>query len=292
MFGGDWTTQKLDIIAAYLSAYTTALKDKPTRERPFKKVYIDAFAGTGYRHASDDSTDNNLLFPDVDQSDQEVLDGSARRALQVAPPFDSYIFIEQSPGRCDALRALETEFPQHASAIAVEEGDANAEIQNLCKQQWEQRRAVLFLDPYGMQVDWETIRMVADTKAIDMWLLFPLGIGVNRLTPKSGKVPESWRRKLDQLLGTTDWYDAFYKYEATQYDMFGDPTELVKKASVETLGHYFVQRLKTVFPAVAPVPRVLSNSRSCPLYLLCFAAGNNKGAPIALRIANHLLTNW
>jgi hypothetical protein len=26
-----------------------------------------------------------------------------------------------------------------------------------------------------------------------------------------------------------------------------------------------------------------------PLYLLCFAAGNDKGAPIAVKIANHIL---
>jgi hypothetical protein len=34
---------------------------------------------------------------------------------------------------------------------------------------------------------------------------------------------------------------------------------------------------------------VLRNSANCPLYLLCFAVGSEKGAPIALRIANHLL---
>jgi len=34
----------------------------------------------------------------------------------------------------------------------------------------------------------------------------------------------------------------------------------------------------------------VSNSANSPLYLLCFAAGNEKGAPIAWNIANHLLT--
>lgn len=48
-FGGDWTTAKLEVLAGYLRSYTTALKDKPTQERPFRKGYIDAFAGTGYR---------------------------------------------------------------------------------------------------------------------------------------------------------------------------------------------------------------------------------------------------
>ncbi len=28
-FGGDWTTAKLAVLANYLAAYTTALKDRP-----------------------------------------------------------------------------------------------------------------------------------------------------------------------------------------------------------------------------------------------------------------------
>ena len=39
-FGGGWTEQKLEILEAYLNAYTTALK-----KIPFDLVYIDAFAG-------------------------------------------------------------------------------------------------------------------------------------------------------------------------------------------------------------------------------------------------------
>jgi len=31
-----------------------------------------------------------------------------------------------------------------------------------------------------MQVDWTTLEAVASTQAIDIWILFPLGIGVNR----------------------------------------------------------------------------------------------------------------
>ena len=45
-FGGNWTTQKLQVLAAYLSSYTIALKEKPTPENPFRKAFIDAFAGT------------------------------------------------------------------------------------------------------------------------------------------------------------------------------------------------------------------------------------------------------
>jgi hypothetical protein len=61
------------------------------------------------------------------------------------------------------------------------------------------------------------------------------------------------------------------------------------KATTDTIGRYFNDRLGQVFAGVAPEPRVLLNSANCPLYLLCFAVGNPKGAPVALRIANHLL---
>jgi len=293
-FGGDWTTAKLDVLAKYLASYTTALKDKPTKEHPFRKGYIDAFAGTGYRDArrddeSRESSQASLLLPDLAEKEpQELLDGSARLALKIEPRFDHYVFIERNAERCAQLDALETKFPQLASDIQIRQGDANTEIQDLCKKDWRSHRAVLFLDPYGMQVEWKTIETIAETKAIDLWLLFPLGIGVNRLLTKSGEIPESWRRRLNLLLGNETWYDEFYRVERKR-TLFGEADHVVK-ATMETIGRYFNERLKSVFPAVAEEPRVLRNSTNCPLYLLCFAVGNEKGAPIALRIANHLLT--
>jgi three-Cys-motif partner protein len=291
-FGGDWTSTKLDVLAKYLTSYTTALKDKPSAERPFRKAYIDAFAGTGYRsmrHDDDAQESANLMLPDLaEAAPQELLDGSARLALKTTPRFDSYIFIDRNKDRCQQLEALKTEFPDLAAGITVEKGEANSEIQKLCKKGWRSHRAVLFLDPYGMQVEWDTIVAIAQTKAIDLWLLFPLGIGVNRLLTRSGDIPKAWRQRLDKLLGTTDWYDEFYRVEHTP-TLFGSDEERVVKASIETIGRYFNNRLKSTFAGVADEPGVLRNSANCPLYLFCFAAANDKGAPIALKIANHLL---
>lgn len=115
-----------------------------------------------------------------------------------------------------------------------------------------------------------------------------MGIGVNRLLTTSGEIPESWRRRLTLLLGNESWYDEFYRVERT-VTLFGEADHVVK-ATTETVGRYFCERLRSVFPAGVAEPRVLRNSANCPLYLLCFAVGNEKGAPIALRIANHLLT--
>lgn len=285
-FGGDWTTTKLDILRHYLGAYAKVLKNQS-----FKTAYIDAFAGTGYRTMRQSGGDGGLLFPDLaEEAPQELLEGSARMALQVEPRFDRYIFIEKDSTRCGQLEELRNEFPEVAKRIRINQGDANEEIRRLCSKNWNNHRAVLFLDPYGMQVEWPTIETVAKTGGIDLWVLFPLGIGVNRLLPRSGEIPEGWRQRLNLLLGSDDWYQAFYHAE-TRTNLFGEQETTVAKARIEAIGRYFVDRLKSVFPGVAPNPRMLMNSTNCPLYLFCFAVSSDspKARAIALDIANHIL---
>jgi three-Cys-motif partner protein len=284
-FGGDWTTAKLEVLKGYLEGYTRALK-----KTSFRKGYIDAFAGTGYRDARRDDNENlSLVFPDLAADEpQGLLDGSATIAIKTEPRFDRYIFIERCAKRCAELDALKLEFPDKASDIEVRQGDANQEIQDLCSKDWSSHRAVLFLDPYGMQVKWATIEAVAKTKAIDLWLLFPLGIGVNRLLKKSGDIPDAWRDRLSVLLGTDDWYEELFNI-GFERDLFGNVLQRVEKATMETIGRYFNDRLKTIFEGVVDRPGVLKNKVNCPLYRLCFAVGNKRGKDIALNIANHLL---
>ncbi|MGN6183958.1 MAG: three-Cys-motif partner protein TcmP [Thermoanaerobaculia bacterium] len=286
-FGGDWTTKKLNALSRYLAAYTTALKNQS-----FSLSYIDAFAGTGTRKQRDPADENKMtpLFPDLAEADSKrLLDGSARLALQVEPRFTRYIFIDQDRVHCASLERLKADFSDKAAAINVTCGDANHEIQRICSTtQWSSNRAVLFLDPYGMQVEWKTIEAVAATKAIDMWLLFPLGMGVNRVLKRDGNIPDSWRSRLNLLLGTEEWEQEFYRVEKTP-TLFGEDEEWVTKASMQVIGGFFNRQLKTIFAGVADRPGVLRNLRGSPLYLFCFAAANPHGAPIALKIANHIL---
>jgi three-Cys-motif partner protein len=281
-FGGSWTTSKLKILGGYLAAYTQALKNQP-----FKTAYIDAFAGTGYRGRAKKGGTEHPLFALEEEGTQQLLDGSARVALKTTPRFDRYIFIEKNRRRAVALQRLKVEFPELADAIDVRHEEANQSIRRLCRKDWHMHRAVLFLDPYGMQVEWATIEAIGRTQAIDLWILFPLGIAVNRLLTQSGEIPATWRRRLDLLLGP-GWYQAFYSVEPVP-SLFDDEMTRVVKATTTTIGKYFNDRLASVFARVAQKPRVLVNSVGCPLYLLCFATGNSSGAPIALKIADHLL---
>jgi three-Cys-motif partner protein len=285
LFGGDWTEEKLRRIRKYLRAYTTALS-----KQQFRTAYIDAFAGTGYRQLKRGHKPSELMFPEFMEEDAQVfLEGSAQIALQTRPRFDKYIFIEQEVGRFNELEKLKERYPEVASDIILINADCNAYLQDLCiNRNWRSNRAVLFLDPFGMQVEWATIEAIAHTQAIDLWLLFPLGVAVNRLLRRDGQIDDTLRKKLDTLLGTDDWFDAFYETRKEQ-TLFGEEERLRKVVNLEQIGQYFVARLKTVFAKVAEEPLPLYNSRNNPLYLLCFAAGNPRGADLAVKIAQDIL---
>ena len=83
MFGGLWTEEKLDKVTKYLQAYTTALKNQP-----FQLMYIDAFAGTGYRASKRSGQTARGFFPLPQMT--ELAKGSARRALDIQPAFDRH----------------------------------------------------------------------------------------------------------------------------------------------------------------------------------------------------------
>jgi three-Cys-motif partner protein len=287
-FGGNWTIEKLERIEEYLKAYKTALKNQN-----FKLAYIDAFAGTGYINQQDDKT-SDPIFPEFIEDAEDVksfYDGSARIALKLENPFDVYIFIDKDQSRSNELLKLKDEFPRLAGRINIENQEANSYIQNLCNKDWMKtnRRAVMFLDPYGMQVKWETIEAIAKTQAIDLWILFPLGVAVNRLLRRDGKIIPKHKERLNDMFGTDEWQTAFFK-ESPQPNMFEVTPGLIKNANMEAIANFFNQRLETIFEKVANNPLFLRNSKKNPLYLLCFASGNPKGAIPAVRIAQHILS--
>ncbi|MGE0084866.1 MAG: three-Cys-motif partner protein TcmP [Desulfococcaceae bacterium] len=287
-FGGQWTEEKLNRIKKYLHEYMKIFTTN-TRASKLHTIYVDAFAGTGYRSPKKSDKTVRLLFDDNDAFAFQK--GSARIALESDPPFNEYIFVEKSPEYTGELEKLRLQFPQHHNIRIVME-DANSFLQSWCIQNdWRFKRAVVFLDPYGMAVDWKTIELTAQTGAVDLWLLFPLGQAVNRILTKDGPPEKSWEDRLTKFFGSDDWKDAFYR-ENKQGDLFGtSKRSLVKEADFVSIGSYFINRLKTVFAKIAENPLPLRNSKNVPIFLLCFAASNPKGSSTAVKIAQYLLEN-
>jgi three-Cys-motif partner protein len=184
-FGGAWTIEKLSFLKRYLAAYTRIMTSNE-RARFFKTSYVDAFAGSGTISREYDSNQTSVF-----NGTDEFIEGSAMVALENYPSFDKYYFIEKSSSRCKGLRELAANYPGIANRVQISEGDANSELSEwIEKTEWRTNRAVVFLDPFGMQVDWNVIEQLALTKAVDLWLLFPLGTGVMRLMTKD-KFPGS-----------------------------------------------------------------------------------------------------
>ena len=291
-FGGDWTVEKLERLRKYLHAYTTIFKGNQ-QARFYSITYVDAFAGTGICNLPLRAESPSPLFGGLTEGDtqeaREFISGSARVALETEPSFDRFLFVERDPKCAERLIDLRTDFPEKGERVVVEVADANQYLMEWChKTDWHRNRAVVFLDPFGMQVEWALIKAIADTQAIDLWLLFPLGVAVNRLLTRREPPPESWARALTRIFGTDEWQPAFYTRHK-QFTLFGQEERFERQADLTAVGEFFVQRLQTVFAGVAKDPLPLVNSRNVPLYLLCFAAGNPKGAPLAVRIAQDVL---
>ena len=279
-FGGDWTAKKLNIFTSYLDAYLIALQNQK-----YKKIYIDAFAGTG----------------EIETSDGEAyLAGSAKRALSAEKRFDYYYFIESDESKASELEhMIDTEFPHLKRFTTVYRGDANEKLGKIINDiDWRFNRGLLFLDPYATQVDWATLECVAGTKSIDVWYLFPFS-ALNRMLPKNGKYG-SWENTIDRLLGDNGWKTEFYKKDP-QVSLFDlglidggeDEDRVIKDASLEHIKEYIISRLETTFPCVSNNPRIFKNSKESTMFLFCFAISNESVAAqrLALRIAEHILKN-
>lgn len=292
-FGGRWTEEKLAQLRKYLHAYMVLMTRNP-RAAYFRKVYFDAFAGSGVRAENTASAESHdLLLVEPDSEAVELLKGSVQVALETDPPFDEYIFVEKNPEYAANLESLRDAFPHLRDRIVIVPGDANELLARWCKKaDWQRTRAVVFLDPYGMQVDWATIEAIAATKAIDLWILFPLGQGVNRLLTREGPPPPAWADRLTRFFGTDEWRSRFYR-KTEMPGLFGGTLSFVEKdADFATIGSYFLERLRSVFAAVADRTLPLRNSKGTPIFLLCFAAGNERGAPTAVKIANNIMDAW
>src|SRR5262249_49482322 len=146
-FGGAWTERKLSVVRRYLERYAQALKNQS-----FQRVYVDAFAGTGDRVDKVRAATPLLDLPEFDA----MAKGSARIAPEGEPPFHGYVFVKRAPRRASQLASLKSEYASRN--IEVKNADANDAIKELCREiDWRGTRGVVFLDPYGLQVTWDTL---------------------------------------------------------------------------------------------------------------------------------------
>ena len=256
---GHWSEIKLEIIKEYARAYSRILS-RQTATR-FEHVYIDGFAGPGVH---------------VSRATHAMVPGSPLVALEVQPPFKHYYFVDISEERTDHLENLVGE----RSDVTICRGDCNQILLHdiFPKARYEDfRRALCFLDPYALHLDWEVIRAAGQSKSIEIVLNFPIAdINRNVLRRDPEKASPDQTERLTRYWGDDSWREAAYSKVPGLF------CDIEEKTTNEALAQAFRDRLRKVagFQCV-PEPIPMRNNKRAIVYYLYFASQNRTGAKIA-----------
>jgi len=258
---GPWSEDKLELLRKYLNAYTRIMQNQSWCRNGYH--YVDAFAGTGRPRARDEA---------------RYIDGSPRVALTIQYPFHSYTFIEKEPWRVQRLQELQNEFPDQN--IRIRQDDCNQvitrEITPRIRREYF-NRGLIFLDPFSMNTEWSTIEEIAVTRALEIYLNFPV-MALNRtaLLNDPDELTEMQAQRMNRFWGSTEWRGDIYEEVPTH---FGTVERKIHRTTGQQLGQLIKRRLAEAFPFVKH-PLVITNSRNAPLYCLIFAGHSETGARI------------
>ena len=267
-FGGQWTQDKLDILRRYLDAYTTALKANAV----FASYTWMRLPGRGRGLRPQDTIPRTMGNSESSTKARQV-------ALEIQDkPFDRLVFVEMDSTRSNSLREKARYYPNRD--IEVINDDANQALPRICNDLRTNDRAVVFLDPFATQVGWDSVNAIAQTKKVDCWILFPL-MAIARMI--NNYEPDGPLAGIGPGVRGTTTGRAFIilppscRYLAWPGADIGDEriAQLYRDRLVDSKELQSVQEFQEF-----------------PMFELFFAASNPRGAPIAVNIADHILSNW
>jgi len=266
-FGGKWTLDKAEDVVKYARAYLTIMK-----KYGFKTLYFDGFAGSG----------------DVVMRDgQSAMESVALQVMAIEDPgpFDMYYLVELDPKRAERLRELcKTKHPEKQVFVVSE--DCNVKLKDFAAfmQKHKDLRALAFLDPYGMQVSHEALKVFKGL-GVDIWILFPSAIGIGRMLQNDiRKIPERHWELMTKTLGMsrTEIEQAFYADHGQ--DLFGEA--VIKKLQDPTgrVLDAYRNKLLEIWKHVSDAHE-LRNSIDMPMFHFILASQN----PHAKKIAEDII---
>jgi len=264
---GYWSELKLEISEKYGAAYTNAFANN----KGLKKFYIDAFSGAGVH---------------IKKGTKEHIEGSPARALKVRPPFDHFYFIDLDEDKTKHL----AELCGNRTDVTIYTGDSTQYLTEklLPTIKYEKfNRALCLLDPYGLHLDWEVMWQAGQSRAIDMFLNFPvMDMNRNAIWKNPKEVPQDGIDRMTRFWGDASWKEAAY-VEDKQTNLFFAP-DLVKQDN-DAVVNGFRDRLRKVagFAFVAdPLP--MRNKNNATVYYLFFASQK----PVAQKIIHDIFAKY
>jgi three-Cys-motif partner protein len=260
---GVWAAEKLDYLERYIHVFETSMRDKKWRRR----YYIDLFAGPGKNR--------------LDDAQGTVVLGSPLIALTTAHPFTDYFFVEKNKEYADALRTRCS-----ASALVNPDedilvSDCNKAIDTIIGEiarrdcqylagQWPCLN-LAFIDPEGLQLEWQTVEKLAGMERMDLIINFPI-MALRRNLRGFSRVKPPTPTPADRFFGGPEWRDVYGQYQSRPVFLSRLLLDLYKQKLVN-LGY------KDVILGEETGDEVLIRSarRRAPLYYLVFASKHPLG---------------
>jgi len=288
-WGGNWTEQKLDTFESYVRAYLTIM-NKYRDKFGWKILYFDGFAGSGSRSEEERQQEADSfveMFGEdlVDTGELSVYQGAAERVVQLEQTmrgFDYYYFIDLFEENCTKLELKLSQYPTQGYKI-FRQGEANDMTRKLAGalEKDKKLKALVFLDPFGMQIDWQSIESLSKS-GVDLWILLPTGVIINRLLKRDGTL--MYPEKLERFFGMSEEEIKKRFYERkVETDLFGNTEEKFSKLTdtITKIAELFGERLGELFENVTSKPLVLKNENNVSIYHFIFASDNFTATKIA-----------
>lgn len=280
-WGGNWTEIKLEAFENYVNAYLTIMNAQKQKYNGWPTtIYFDGFAGSGIRSSATIEQKQSLFNDYFAKEETELYKGSAERVLSLTQKFDYYFFVDNDKASINSLekKLLEKSIVDDKCHFIYD--DVNLQLEKLSKFINDKKAALVLLDPFGMQINWSSIEKLKD-KRVDLWILIPSGVIINRFLDRKGKLIFS--NKLQSYFGLTEEEikKRFYKTETID-TLFGSSDVVVKtNDSVEKIAKLYTERLKIIWKYVSDEPLKLFNTKNVPIYHFVFAANKETALKIA-----------
>lgn len=268
---GEWSEAKLNILREYVKPCMQILN----KHHPLFPVYIDAFADRGQH---------------ISRKTNEIIPGSPLNALRIEPRFKEYYFIDIEPEKVEMLKKLVSRelesYEEPLPEVRILEGDSNVILKESILPKITRnsyRRALCFLDPYGMHLDWKVIKLAGGLGTIDIFINFSImDMNRNVLRRDPGNVDEKEIQKMNLFWGDESWKEIAYDRNG---NLFGFP----EKKTNEDIKNAYRERLKRIAGyAYVPQPIAMKNSKNAVVYYLFFASAKS----IARKIVDDIFTKY
>lgn len=254
---GPWTSEKLDYLRRYITMFETSMRGKPWRQRN----YIDLYAGSGKYRATETG---------------DVYLGSALVALTTEHPFTNYYFSDSSPDNIDVLKTRTQQLPY---PIEYRVGNANqlaqqvvSEIQEIDNQKLPGKWSSLnlaFLDPDGLELEWNTVQRLASLYTMDLIIYYSqYGLNINFKNCYQAKDETD----IDRFFGSDEWRKIYERWKA-KASISGIHRDLIDlyKSKLSALGY------ADIHDQEAGCEPIMRNTKQAPLYRLIFASKHKRG---------------